>query len=170
MTDKVRKARDFATEAHEGQERKFQDLPFIAHPTGVFTILYEYGKASEDELAAAFLHDVLEDTDVTSSELEQEFEEGVVSIVNDLTVEKPASLDKNLYLKTELTSMPDSSLRVKLSDRLHNVSDLCLAPDDFSERYSEDTEKLIRYVQWHRDPLGPAQHDLCNRILHVLSL
>jgi len=167
MMDKVKRARDFAVEAHKGQERKFSGLPYVAHPATVSFILSEYEDVGEDELAAAFLHDVLEDTDVVAEDLEREFGETITFIVEDLTSHNSESLDKTVYLKTKMMEMPDPSLRVKLADRLHNVSDLHLASDSFRERYSESTKELVNYVRYHRDSLGEVHTSLCERILNV---
>lgn len=170
MMDKVKHARKFAIDVHMGQERKFSDMPYVAHPMAVHGILSGYRDVSEDELAAAFLHDVLEDTDVPPDVLKREFGEDIFSIVEDLTIDKPESIDKTLYLKSEMLSMPDSSLRVKLADRFHNASDLHLAPDSFRERYAKSTEELIGYVRYHRSNLESIAYDLCRKILNVPAL
>ncbi|MBZ0189066.1 MAG: HD domain-containing protein, partial [Candidatus Obscuribacterales bacterium] len=67
----VQKAYDFAHKAHDGQLRKSED-PYIIHPLEVSMILAELD-ADVQTLSAALLHDVLEDCDVTSKQMEKEF-------------------------------------------------------------------------------------------------
>lgn len=174
MTNNIARAREFAVEAHAGQQRAFSDLPYIVHPAGVYSILSEYRgpehhiAISDAQLCAAFLHDVLEDTDTTSKELEVEFGHEVTSIVEDLTIDDSSVFDKNLYLKSELCHMSSDALTVKLADRLHNMLDLPLAPKGFLERYAEETKDLIKYVRYHRYS-NNIQDYLFGRILDSLA-
>ena len=68
----INKAIIFATRAHEGAVRKGSKLPYILHPLETGVIVSTMTK-DEDVIAAAILHDVLEDTSVTYEELKQEF-------------------------------------------------------------------------------------------------
>ena len=68
----IRRAAEFAAKAHEGALRKGSRIPYISHPMEVDMIV-ELITDDKDLIAAAYLHDVIEDAGVTYDELEQEF-------------------------------------------------------------------------------------------------
>lgn len=74
----------FAYDKHSGQLRKYGNEPYINHPIRVALDVQRHGGAYE-QIVAALLHDVLEDTDTTYSEVYDKFGEKVADIVNDLT-------------------------------------------------------------------------------------
>jgi len=73
--NKIKKAHDFAVAAHEGQKRKFTGEDYIVHPEQTAQFLWEAtnGEAAPEDYTAALLHDVVEDTPVTTLEIGQEF-------------------------------------------------------------------------------------------------
>lgn len=77
---KIEKAKEFATRVHEGQVRKGSGVPYIEHPEKVAKILTDMG-ASEDVICAGWLHDTVEDTDVTLEQVISEFGEYVGELV-----------------------------------------------------------------------------------------
>lgn len=77
-------AAKLASMAHKNQERKYTGEPYIVHPIAVATTVYRYG-GSSDMIAAAFLHDVLEDTDVPYRDIQQWTNQKVANMVNRLT-------------------------------------------------------------------------------------
>ena len=79
----IKKAYDFAKEAHKGQKRSSGEDYFI-HPCAVVEILTDYGFDSSTVIAA-FLHDVLEDTSVTYDQLRDEFGDEIVELVEGVT-------------------------------------------------------------------------------------
>lgn len=68
----IRKAAEFAAKAHEGAVRKGSRIPYIYHPMEAAVIVAQMTE-DEEVIAAAYLHDVLEDTAVTAEQLEKEF-------------------------------------------------------------------------------------------------
>ena len=86
---KVVQARHFATLAHQGQFRKYTNEPYITHPTRVAELVFLKAQDSNAPLhtllAAAFLHDVLEDTPYTLKTLVREFGEPIANLVFELT-------------------------------------------------------------------------------------
>lgn len=80
----VDKAKAFATAAHEGQERKYDGSPYIVHPTAVAKMVASMTD-DEEMVAAAYLHDVVEDTPVTGEEIHKLFGDRVAELVYDLT-------------------------------------------------------------------------------------
>jgi len=71
----------FAARAHAGQTRKATDIPYIVHPVGVMLILIEAGENDPEGLAAALLHDTVEDTEVTLAQIQEAFGARVAEIV-----------------------------------------------------------------------------------------
>src|SRR5438552_18238482 len=90
------KALDFAAKAHAAvnQERKGTDFPYIAHPIRVAEILDRF-ECDEDAIVAGFLHDTVEDANVTADELSAAFGQRVATLVT--AVSEP---DKSLPSKT----------------------------------------------------------------------
>ena len=81
-TTLVDKAIVFATRAHQGTERRGKGFPYIVHPLEAMAIVATITNAP-DLLAAAVLHDTVEDTDVTLDDLKQEFGEHIANLVAD---------------------------------------------------------------------------------------
>jgi (p)ppGpp synthase/HD superfamily hydrolase len=115
--DLLEHARSFATIAHEGQIRKDGKNPYIVHPERVVKILQNAGVVDKEVLAAAYLHDVLEDTKADISE----FPERVQKLVRELT-KPPGTKDKNAYIAGFSGKSLDAVL-IKLADRYDNLLD-----------------------------------------------
>ena len=126
----LKAAYDFSAAAHEGQKRQTGE-PYFIHPCAVVNILDDLGFDDVSTLVAAFLHDVLEDTPVTSDELEQKFGKEVLELVEGVT-----KLDKIKFVSAEdeqaenLRKMFFAMAKdyrviiIKLADRLHNMRTL----------------------------------------------
>ncbi|MBB2201058.1 HD domain-containing protein [Gluconacetobacter tumulisoli] len=86
MTDLVSRAAAFATAAHAGvgQRRKYTNEPFIVHPRRVAELVASTG-ARDEVVAAAWLHDVVEDTNVTLAEIEAVFGAEIATLVDMVT-------------------------------------------------------------------------------------
>ena len=83
----VEKARIFATASHAAvaQLRKYTNEPYIVHPAEVFSIVSTVDGATEEMMAAAWLHDVVEDTGVTNETIRAMFGDKVAELVGWLT-------------------------------------------------------------------------------------
>ena len=140
----IKKAYDFAKAAHQGQKRSSGEDYFV-HPCAVVEILADFGFDSSTVIAA-FLHDVLEDTEVTAEELEAEFGAEIVSLVEGVT-----KLDKLQFVNREEAQAENfrkifvamaKDLRViiiKLADRLHNMRSLQFLEPDRQKRIAQET-------------------------------
>ena len=84
MSKLLHKAALFATRAHYGQDRKYTGEPYIVHPAQVATLAVQCG-LSDEAVAAAWLHDVIEDTKYTEEDLRKKFPAKVVDLVVELT-------------------------------------------------------------------------------------
>src|ERR1035441_9671620 len=74
----------FAMCAHRNQRRKYEDAPYVVHCDRVARIVAEYAD-DPNVIAAAFMHDVLEDTDVTAEEMRRVFGDGIPDLVLEVT-------------------------------------------------------------------------------------
>ncbi len=118
----------YATEKHKGMIRKGNGLPYITHPLQVMFILMNIKKSNNVYLLAiaCLAHDIIEDCDVSTNEIADMFGHKVASIVDELTsdTEKIKIMGKKEYLLDKMLHMSSYALRIKLADRLHNVSDM----------------------------------------------
>ena len=80
MKNIIEKAKQFATAAHAGQKRKYTGEDYIVHPEHVASIIEEYG-FDDNMIAAAWLHDTVEDTNVELDDLEREVNDDVTELV-----------------------------------------------------------------------------------------
>lgn len=126
----LKAAYDFSAAAHEGQKRQTGE-PYFIHPCAVVNVLVDLGFDDVSTLVAAFLHDVLEDTQVTADELEQKFGKEVLELVEGVT-----KLDKIKFVSAEDEQVENLRkmffamakdyrvIIIKLADRLHNMRTL----------------------------------------------
>ena len=141
----VIKALQFAAKKHKGQERKSSGLPYVTHPviTAYLLTKYKRSKRIDELIAAAILHDTLEDTDTNFIELASEFTPFVASLVLQLTSDKEQIklIGKNEYLKKKMLGMSSYGLLLKLVDRLSNIM------DNPTDNYKTDTINMIRFLE-----------------------
>ena len=148
----IQKASDFAKQKHRSQKRK-DGRPYFVHPEAVAKKVEDY-KVSDhiDELiAAAYLHDTLEDTNTTYYELVEQFGFHIASLVLEVTSNKEMkeAIGKDKYLSYKLKHMTSWALVIKLCDRLDNVMDLDLdhLDNQFRSKYILETKYIIKYLE-----------------------
>ncbi|MBF2073722.1 MAG: bifunctional (p)ppGpp synthetase/guanosine-3',5'-bis(diphosphate) 3'-pyrophosphohydrolase [Synechococcales cyanobacterium C42_A2020_086] len=144
----VCEAFDFAYELHRGQTRASGE-PYIAHPIAVAGLLRDLG-GSAAMIAAGFLHDVIEDTDVTAEEIEQRFGSEVRRLVEGVTklskfnfASKTERLAENFRRMFLAMAQDIRVIVVKLADRLHNMRTLEHLPDDKRRRIALETREIF---------------------------
>jgi (p)ppGpp synthase/HD superfamily hydrolase len=140
------KAKEFATKAHAGQKRKYTGADYIEHPAAVVKIVREVPH-TEEMLAAAWLHDVVEACGVPISEIREEFGDDVASLVDWLTdVSKPTDGNrkkrKNLDLLHTATASP-AAKTIKLADLIDNTSSIVQYDPEFAKVYLEEKKALL---------------------------
>ncbi len=160
----IRKAYEKAEQLHRGQTRKSGE-PYIIHPLIVTKILAGYGLDAET-LAAALLHDTVEDTEVTTEEIAADFGVELADLIDGVT-----KLDRLKYSSREeaqaatlrkmaiAISKDIRVLLIKLADRLHNVR--TLGPLDEEKRRRVATETLEVYAPLaHRLGVQEIKHEM----------
>lgn len=139
----IRKAFDVALDAHKDQRRKSGE-PYIYHPIAVAKIVAEEIGLGATSIAAALLHDVIEDSDYTYEDIKKIFGEKIANIVNGLTkisvmTNQNVSAQSENYRKLLLTLSEDFRvILIKIADRLHNMKTLeSMAPEKQKKIASE---------------------------------
>ena len=157
---RLKKVLQFATDAHQGQKRKYSDEDYISHPIEVAKMVY-YRSNSVAMTAAALLHDVLEDTKVTHSELRlflhkiflSNSAEDVLAWVVELT-DVYTHKDFPNYNRKErkrlealrLFYVSDQAKEIKLADIEHNSESIEKHDPKFAKVFLEEKRQLLEYL------------------------
>jgi GTP diphosphokinase / guanosine-3',5'-bis(diphosphate) 3'-diphosphatase len=136
----------FAAHKHRDQRRKGAEAsPYINHPIALANVLAnEAGITDPIILAAALLHDTIEDTDTTPEELEHKFGNDIAAIVIEVTDDKSLAKTERKRLQVEhAASLSNQAKLVKLADKICNVRDMSQSPPvDWSP------ERRAEYFTW----------------------
>ena len=155
----VVRAYNHAARAHAGQFRKYSDdtLDYITHPLTVATMLSEwidnetYLDQNQHILAAALLHDVVEDTSQTIETIEHKFGEKVAKYVWFLT-DSPKFAgnrkERKLLDARRLAKAPDDVKAIKFFDNVHNLRGICAADEKFFKTYLIEKEMLGDHIDY----------------------
>jgi (p)ppGpp synthase/HD superfamily hydrolase len=141
-------ARIFATAAHAavGQLRKYTNEPYIVHPAEVVSIVQTVPH-TEAMLAAAWLHDVVEDTGVTIETVRAEFGEEVADLVSWLTdVSRPEDgnrAHRKARDREHTAAAPAEAQTVKLADLISNTRSIIAHDPKFAVTYLEEKRALL---------------------------
>lgn len=152
-TELIMRASVYAADAHMLQKRKASVEPYINHPLRVAHMAVKAGLPSE-AIAAALLHDVVEDTDRTLDDLRGAFSERVVHLVDLLTKwwadDAPKEIKQSEKPKYYGAILEDQdAMAVKLLDRadnLHDMTRMLPRARDWADRYARKTEKELAPV------------------------
>jgi hypothetical protein len=154
----IDKADMYADIAHKavGQKRKYTGVEYIEHPRRVANIVAKYG--NDEMIAAALLHDVLEDTKVTSKHLRKVFGEKVTELVEELTdASKPedGNRAKRKAIDAEkISKVSEEAQIIKLADLIDNSNDIKRNDPNFAKIFLEEKEKLLEIMtKVHDHPL-----------------
>ena len=142
----ILRAADFAADHHRTQTRKgVGKLPYINHPLEVSHMLAEVAGVTDPEvLAAALLHDTVEDTDATPDDILQGFGPRVAALVAEVTDDKtlPKAERKRLQIVHSARLSPEAGT-IKIADKIANVRDLVRdPPSDWPHA------RLVAYLDW----------------------
>ncbi len=143
--DMIKRAYEMALEAHDGQRRKSGE-PYIFHPISVAKIVAQDVGLGAISIAAALLHDTVEDTELTHDDIYKAFGHKISRIVRGLTKIKQLKSDKDLSLQAEnfrkmiLTLNEDVRvILIKVADRLHNMMTMDSMPKHKQEKIGSET-------------------------------
>ncbi|WP_461532023.1 RelA/SpoT family protein [Sinomicrobium sp.] len=141
----IRKAFDTAVDAHKDQRRKSGEA-YIFHPIAVAKIVASEIGLDATSIAAALLHDVVEDTDYSLEDIEEMFGKTVAVIVDGLTKISNLSKEKNISLQAEnfrkmLLTLNDDVrvIIIKIADRLHNMQTMESMPEHKQVKIASET-------------------------------
>jgi guanosine-3',5'-bis(diphosphate) 3'-pyrophosphohydrolase len=144
----ILRALEFAARKHRDQRRKDAEAsPYINHPIALANVLCNEGDVTDSiTIAAAILHDTLEDTDTTHGELERAFGAGIADIVREVTDDKrlPKEARKRLQIEHAAALSPEAKF-VKLADKICNVRDVASHPPA-----GWSLERRREYFDWAR--------------------
>jgi len=143
----VLKAYEFGAIAHEGQTR-LSGEPYISHPVAVAKMLADM-HLDPQTIVAAILHDVVEDTDTSISDLEEQFGSEVAALVDGVSkldqmqFTSRAEAHAESFRKMMLAMIEDIRvILVKLADRLHNMATMDAMPRDKQARIARETLEI----------------------------
>ena len=156
----------FATAAHAavGQRRKYTETPYIVHPIEVAEIVQSVNH-TDAMVAAAYLHDVLEDTKVTTNVLREEFGDEITALVLWLTslgVEGNRAERKALDCEF-LAHAPAEAQTVKLADLISNTSTIVQYDPKFAKVYLKEKLDLLGVLTKGDSELHRRAYVLCWR-------
>jgi len=137
----IQKAFDFANSAHEGVRRRSGE-PYILHPLAVATIVTKEIGLGTKSIVSSILHDVVEDTDYTLSDIENLFGEKIATIVDGLTkLEGEFDYLQAVNFRKMLLTLSDDVrvILIKIADRLHNMRTLDSMPANKQLKISGET-------------------------------
>jgi hypothetical protein len=149
--DLVEKAKQFATSAHKriNHLRKYNNQPYTVHLSSVANIV---ASVTDDEemIAAAWLHDVVEDTPATLYDVEKEFGKNIAELVENLTdISKPGDGNRKLRKEIDKQHISRASRRaktIKLADLIDNANDICKHDFEFAQLYMQEMNALLEVL------------------------
>lgn len=140
------RAANYAAMKHQHQRRKdATSTPYINHPLAVARVLLEEGSVRDlDLLAAALLHDTLEDTDATELEIRQQFGAGVLQLVQEVTDDGslPKARRKQLQ-EAGASQLTARAKQLRVADKICNIGELSPASPAGWE-----LERKLEYLEW----------------------
>jgi hypothetical protein len=175
-TDLVHRAQDFATNAHKriDHRRKYTKQVYSVHLATVAKIV---ASVTDDEemIAAAWLHDVVEDTPATLYDIETNFGLGVAELVENLTdISKPSDGNRQQRKEIDRRHIADASPRaktIKLADLIDNCRDICKHDPRFAATFLKEMNAMLAVLtdgdpalfKQARNAHDRCQHKIANR-------
>lgn len=142
----IMKAIEFATRAHGKQVRKYSGNPYIVHPIAVARLLFDNLPYDVEMLAAALLHDTIEDTDTSYATIHMLFGWNVARLVHALTDVPDKLLNRatrKKYTIRRLETASAAAQEIKLADLVDNVVDIVRWDVKFGKVFVGEMETLV---------------------------
>jgi guanosine-3',5'-bis(diphosphate) 3'-pyrophosphohydrolase len=174
--DLILKAYEFAFDSHGDQKRKSGE-PYIVHPVAVAISLVELN-CDDATICAALLHDVIEDTDISSEDMQKVFGEEITSLVEGVTklgklnFKSSQEEQANNFRKMLLAIAKDMRVvLVKLADRLHNMKTLEYVSPEKQRIKAQETLDIFAPLanRFGLNAFKVELEDLCLRYLHPIG-
>lgn len=167
------RALHFASEKHVHQRRKGEDrIPYINHPIAVTEILWTVGEVREPViLAAALLHDTIEDTETSPEELKSHFGEAVLRLVLEMTDDKSLPKRQRKQLQVDhACELSHGARLIKLADKAHNIQSLMDSPpsgwsDEWKRSYMLWAREVVEGLRGTHDGLEQHFDTICDKIM-----
>lgn len=161
-------AAQFAKRAHEGQFRDFTRVPYIFHPARVAGRVALHPEATEAMVAAAFLHDVVEDTPFNLQDIATATSQEISGLVSQLTnpsknMKLPRE-DRKAIDRAHLRKATRQARIIKMIDRIDNLRDLAGAEEQFKVLYAGESLLLADTVGDADAALKAELVELCQKI------
>jgi hypothetical protein len=175
MSDLVKRAKTFATSAHQriDHRRKYSRQPYEVHLKSVANLVKEVG-GSEEMIAAAWLHDTVEDTPATHHDIEEAFGSRVAELVYELTdISKPSDGNRAIRKamdRDHLSTASASAQTVKLADLIDNARDICKHDENFARVYLGEMAALLDVLHKGNDELMRRARKLLKKCMAQLGM
>jgi len=160
--DLVLRAADFSARRHRRQQRKDEaGSPYINHPIRVACLISSVGGVDDEQvLAAALLHDTVEDTTATPEDITREFGEPVRALVMEVSDDTTlASPDRKRAQVDSAAGLSEGAVLIKLADKISNIQDIIDSPPR-----GWSLQRRVRYLDW-----AEAVVDGCPRVNDALE-
>lgn len=159
---------------HSRQKRKWSNAPYITHPARVATRVMLIPGVVEMHVAAAWLHDVIEDTQATYPDLQRSFDEETVRLVEELTnTEHPAGIaraEKKDSDRRRIACISPWAKRIKIVDRIDNLNELTGASQAFASLYFHESVLLWNVLfDAATEELTKEFYEALNKAWHLCS-
>ncbi len=162
----VLKAKEYATEKHTGQKRKYTGEDYIVHPEEVATIVAGLPDSTPEMIAAAYLHDVVEDTDTHLFDIAEEFGWTIAHYVGGLTdVSRPEHGNRAYRKRLDrgwLESQEAEVQTIKMADILSNSTSIMERDKEFAKVYMHEVKLL-------HNALDLADMGLSNKVEDIIK-
>jgi GTP diphosphokinase / guanosine-3',5'-bis(diphosphate) 3'-diphosphatase len=156
MSNLVNRAREFAREKHAAQLRRYTEHPYFVHLEEVAGLVERAG-LSENAIAAAWLHDVVEDTDVGLPAITANFGPEVALMVLDLTDTPPTPglnrEDRKIMDAYRLSRASAETQGIKCADLISNTSTIVNHDPGFARKYLPEKRQILEVLQEANDGL-----------------
>ena len=142
----------FASLAHKGQKRKYDGKPYVSHPVAVSNILMNFSTKppTEEQVIAALLHDTVEDTSVTLTEIHLIFGKEVMTLVDyvsDISTPRDGNRAERKRIDADWYAQgPAESQSIKVADLIHNSVSIKKNDPDFWKVYRKEKQYLLEVL------------------------
>lgn len=163
-------AAELARRAHSGQKRKYNGRPYVEHPARVAARTAIHPGSTEEMVAAAFLHDVLEDTTVPPEEIEAKTSPKVLYFVEWMTNRSkkthPAAnrAERKRIDRDRLAGAPGEVKIIKMIDRIDNLREMDGADPGFGKLYGQESLLLVEALKEGDPGLAAELRELAARM------